>query len=124
MCCAFVFVCVCVHVGVFQDVFCPSCVLPRGVARPLLALSKHPSHTRTPYLSPQKNKHTHTHAPPHTRHISVSEVLLVDAPWAFRPLWEGIKPLLRKYSQLVRFADRRDAAALFAPGDAPPEFCD
>ena len=64
------------------------------------------------------------HAPPHTRHISVSEVLLVDAPWAFRPLWEGIKPLLRKYSQLVRFADRRDAAALFAPGDAPPEFCD
>ena len=52
----------------------------------------------------------------------MSEVLLVDAPWAFRPPWEAIKPLLRKYAALVRFAERHDAAALFAPGDAPPDF--
>lgn len=36
----------------------------------------------------------------------VGEVLLVDAPWIFQPPWRAIKPLLRKYSELVRFVDR------------------
>lgn len=36
----------------------------------------------------------------------VGQVLLVDAPWIFQAPWKAIKPLLRKYSALVRFVDR------------------
>ncbi|KIZ00867.1 Phosphatidylinositol transfer protein CSR1 [Monoraphidium neglectum] len=36
----------------------------------------------------------------------MGQVLMVDAPWIFQPSWAVIKPLLRKYSALVRFVDR------------------
>ncbi len=54
--------------------------------------------------------------------LRVGEVLLVDAPWLFRAPWEVIKPLLRKYAALVRFASLEEARALFQPGKAPPDF--
>jgi hypothetical protein len=39
----------------------------------------------------------------------VSEVLFVDAPWVFRPLWAVVRPLLRKYAALVRFVSAEEA---------------
>lgn len=50
-------------------------------------------------------------------------VLFVDAPWAFRPVWAIVRPLLRKYGALVRFVSAADVVAAF--GDealAPREF--
>lgn len=52
-------------------------------------------------------------------------VLFVDAPWAFRPVWAVVRPLLRKYGALVRFVSAADVVAAF--GDAalaPREFLD
>ena len=49
-------------------------------------------------------------------------VLFVDAPWAFKPVWAVVKPLLRKYGALVRFVSARDVAGMFPPGQAPPGF--
>ncbi len=49
-------------------------------------------------------------------------MLLVDAPWVFKPAWEVIRPLLRKYAALVQFAERAQVRQLFKPGDVPPEF--
>uniref|UniRef100_A0A7S3ECH6 CRAL-TRIO domain-containing protein n=2 Tax=Rhodosorus marinus TaxID=101924 RepID=A0A7S3ECH6_9RHOD len=37
----------------------------------------------------------------------LSELLVVDAPLVFQPMWQVIKPLLKKYSALVRFV-RKD----------------
>lgn len=33
----------------------------------------------------------------------LGQSLLVDAPWVFKPVWQFVKPLLRKYAALVRF---------------------
>ena len=35
-------------------------------------------------------------------------VLFVDAPWAFKPVWAVVKPLLRKYGALVRFVSAEE----------------
>jgi CRAL/TRIO domain len=48
------------------------------------------------------------------------EVLMVDAPWAFMPPFSVMKPLLGKYAELIKFVSRREAAAYFRPGEAPP----
>lgn len=52
----------------------------------------------------------------------VGQVLLVDAPWIFQAPWKAIKPLLRKYSALVRFVDRETMRREFFDGGklAPP----
>lgn len=53
----------------------------------------------------------------------IGQVLLVDAPWLFKGPWEVIKPLLRKYASLVRFASRQELAAeFFSPDTLPPVF--
>ena len=49
-------------------------------------------------------------------------VLFVDAPWAFKPVWLVVKPLLRKYGALVRFVGAEDVVAAFGAGDAPADF--
>ena len=49
------------------------------------------------------------------------EVLMVDAPWAFMPPYELLKPLLGKYADLIRFVSREEAREYFSPGDAPPD---
>lgn len=38
----------------------------------------------------------------------LGQVLFVQAPWVFRPGWALVKPLLRKYAQLVRFVTVED----------------
>jgi len=35
----------------------------------------------------------------------LGQSLLVDAPWIFKPVWQFVKPLLRKYAALVRFVN-------------------
>ena len=35
----------------------------------------------------------------------LGQSLLVDAPWVFKPVWQFVKPLLRKYAALVRFVN-------------------
>ena len=50
-------------------------------------------------------------------------VLFVDAPWAFKPVWAVVKPLLRKYGALVRFVSADEVRTVyFAEGQAPPGF--
>ena len=49
------------------------------------------------------------------------EVLMVDAPWAFMPPFELMRPLLGKYADLIKFVSRREAAAYFEAGKAPPD---
>ena len=50
-------------------------------------------------------------------------MLFVDAPWAFKPVWAVVKPLLRKYGALVRFVSAEEVKQVyFAEGEAPPGF--
>lgn len=48
-------------------------------------------------------------------------VLFVDAPWAFRPVWAVVKPLLRKYGALVRFVSAADVVAAFDDDSLAPK---
>lgn len=52
----------------------------------------------------------------------MNELLLVDAPFMFRPTWQLIKPVLGKYAALVRFVSSRDVRDYFIDGTVPPEF--
>ncbi|GBF87868.1 motile sperm domain-containing protein [Raphidocelis subcapitata] len=54
----------------------------------------------------------------------MGQVLMVDSPWIFRPTWELIKPLLRKYAALVRFVDRSELSEFFEPGALPEDLKD
>lgn len=47
------------------------------------------------------------------------EVLMVDAPWAFMPPFEMMRPLLGKYGELIRFVTRREARSYFRSGQEP-----
>ena len=49
------------------------------------------------------------------------EVLMVDAPWAFMPPFELMRPMLGKYAQLIRFVSRAEARRYFRAGEAPPD---
>lgn len=44
----------------------------------------------------------------------VSEVLFIEAPFVFRPVWSVVKPWLGKYSSLARFVTVEEANAYFA----------
>nr|ACG36824.1 hypothetical protein [Zea mays] len=35
----------------------------------------------------------------------LGQVLFVDAPFVFQPMWQVVKPLLKSYASLVRFCD-------------------
>jgi hypothetical protein len=40
-------------------------------------------------------------------------VLLVEAPFVFKPVWGIIKPLMGKYSSLVKFVKAKEANEFF-----------
>ncbi len=46
----------------------------------------------------------------------VSQVLIVDAPWVFKPVWAVIKPLMGKYASLVRQVKVSEAKEYFVEG--------
>ena len=50
------------------------------------------------------------------------EVLMVEAPWMFLPPYELMKPLLGKYSQLIRFVSVTEVREYFQPGTLPEDF--
>mmetsp|Transcript_9984 Transcript_9984/g.30488 ORF Transcript_9984/g.30488 Transcript_9984/m.30488 type:complete len:269 (+) Transcript_9984:61-867(+) len=43
----------------------------------------------------------------------LSELLVVDAPLVFQPMWRIIKPLLRKYASIVKFVKLDDVNSYF-----------
>eukprot|EP01023_Acetabularia_acetabulum_P008056 TRINITY_DN13501_c0_g1_i5.p1 TRINITY_DN13501_c0_g1~~TRINITY_DN13501_c0_g1_i5.p1 ORF type:complete len:273 (-),score=42.62 TRINITY_DN13501_c0_g1_i5:150-968(-) len=51
----------------------------------------------------------------------VGRVIVVDAPWVFKPVWQLIKPMLRKYSELVEFGSLTDVWKRFDSMDQVPE---
>lgn len=90
---------------------------------------------------PKLTKHTHTLYVPCSCHTSttaivaqieaffkyyprrVGQVLLVESPWLFKPLWQVLKPLMGKYSALVRFVSVDDLKKeFFTPETLPAEF--
>jgi len=53
----------------------------------------------------------------------VGQSLLVEAPWVFKPVWQFVKPLLRKYAALVRFVNVEDLRTeYFDDNTIPVEF--
>lgn len=51
-----------------------------------------------------------------------SEVLMVNAPWAFMPAYNLVKPALGKYAALIRFVDVLEVRTYFASDTVPSEF--
>lgn len=37
----------------------------------------------------------------------LGQLLFVDAPFVFQPIWQLVKPLMRSYASLVRFCDAK-----------------
>ena len=55
----------------------------------------------------------------------VSQVLMVEAPWVFQPVYSVVKPLLRKYAALVQFVSVDDIRRkYFTPETLPEDFRD
>ena len=53
----------------------------------------------------------------------LGQSLLVEAPWVFQPVWQFVKPLLRKYASLVRFVDASQVRQeYFTEQTVPKEF--
>lgn len=53
----------------------------------------------------------------------LGQVIMVDAPFIFKPGWAIVKPWLRKYADLVCFVDRKQLASdFFTPDTLPPDF--
>lgn len=51
----------------------------------------------------------------------VSQVLLVDAPWVFQPIWSAVKPALGKYAALVSFISTDDLCPQYFSQQTLPE---
>ncbi|KAL6635023.1 hypothetical protein ACP70R_027694 [Stipagrostis hirtigluma subsp. patula] len=53
----------------------------------------------------------------------LGQVLFVDAPFVFQPLWQIVKPLLKSYASLVRFCDVETVRKeYFTEETVPPDF--
>uniref|UniRef100_A0ACD5TEU0 Uncharacterized protein n=2 Tax=Avena sativa TaxID=4498 RepID=A0ACD5TEU0_AVESA len=53
----------------------------------------------------------------------LGQVLFVDAPFVFQPMWQLVKPLLKQYASLVRFCDAETVRKeYFTEETAPPDF--
>jgi hypothetical protein len=53
----------------------------------------------------------------------LGQVLFVDAPFVFQPLWQMVKPLLKSYATLVRFCDVETVRKeYFTEETVPPDF--
>ncbi|GFP90732.1 motile sperm domain-containing protein 2 [Phtheirospermum japonicum] len=50
----------------------------------------------------------------------LGQVLFVDAPFIFKPLWELIKPLLKSYASLVRFCSAKAVKEEYFTADTVP----
>ncbi|KAK8916228.1 hypothetical protein KSP39_PZI022485 [Platanthera zijinensis] len=50
----------------------------------------------------------------------LGQVLLVDAPFVFQPIWQLLKPLLKSYASLVRFVDAETLRSEFFHEDTLP----
>ncbi|KAL9155633.1 hypothetical protein ABFS82_09G017300 [Erythranthe guttata] len=50
----------------------------------------------------------------------LTEVLFVDAPFIFKPIWLMIKPLLKSYASLVRFCSAKDVRKEYFRADTIP----
>lgn len=51
----------------------------------------------------------------------LSQVLFVDAPWVFKPGWEIVRPLLKKYAALVRFVSADEVRREYFTAESAPE---
>ncbi|XP_027330846.1 uncharacterized protein LOC113846593 isoform X2 [Abrus precatorius] len=55
----------------------------------------------------------------------LGQVLFVDAPFVFKPIWQLVKPLLKSYASLVRFCSAEDVRKeYFTDKTLPPRFRD
>lgn len=55
----------------------------------------------------------------------LSEVLFVDAPFVFKPIWQLVKPLLKSYASLVRFCSAETVRKEYFTNETlPPCFRD
>ncbi|CAN6452030.1 unnamed protein product [Victoria cruziana] len=55
----------------------------------------------------------------------LGQVLFVDAPFVFQPIWQLVKPLLRSYASLVRFCSSDTVRKeYFTETTIPPNFRD
>ncbi|XP_078149327.1 sec14p-like phosphatidylinositol transfer family protein isoform X1 [Carex rostrata] len=55
----------------------------------------------------------------------LSQVLFVDAPFVFKPMWQLVRPLLKSYASLVRFCDAETVRKeYFTAHTIPPDFRD
>ncbi|KAJ1299102.1 hypothetical protein BS78_01G505600 [Paspalum vaginatum] len=53
----------------------------------------------------------------------LGQVLFVDAPFVFQPMWQVVKPLLKSYASLVRFCDSETVRKeYFTEETVPPDF--
>ncbi|XP_004508888.1 uncharacterized protein [Cicer arietinum] len=53
----------------------------------------------------------------------LSQVLFVDSPFVFKPIWQLIKPLLKSYASLVRFCSAETVRKeYFTDKTLPPDF--
>jgi len=68
---------------------------------------------------PGTKLHTHSHYLS-TWHLSICgpwQAACIDAPWAFRPVWALLKPLIGKYSSVVQFCKLEVGRCMFTPGE-------
>ena len=49
----------------------------------------------------------------------LTQVAAVDSPWAFKPIWAILKPIIGKYSSVVKFCKANEVIANFDEGKAP-----
>ena len=49
----------------------------------------------------------------------LEQVAAVDSPWAFKPIWAILKPIIGKYSSVVKFCKVQDVLDNFEEGKAP-----
>ena len=49
----------------------------------------------------------------------LEQVAAVDSPWAFKPIWAILKPIIGKYSSVVKYCKVKDVLDNFNEGEAP-----
>ncbi|KAF7838302.1 CRAL-TRIO domain-containing protein C3H8.02 isoform X1 [Senna tora] len=55
----------------------------------------------------------------------LAQVLFVDAPFVFKPIWQLVKPLVKSYASLVRFCSTETVRQeYFTEETVPKSFCD
>ncbi|KAK4350548.1 hypothetical protein RND71_029861 [Anisodus tanguticus] len=50
----------------------------------------------------------------------LGQVLFVEAPFVFKPLWQLVKPMLKQYASLVRFCSAKDVRGEYFTEDTVP----